>query len=104
MSRKIAVGLGAIVLLGAATISASNAHEAYVTYEIYDERCPDTYCGNRAYPDPYIPAGFRFSSGYKGAEYYRRNSWYDQRIARPRTVKVRVQHRHYAQTRRLITK
>ena len=104
MSRTIALGFGAALLLGAATIPASQAHEVYVTQEVYDERCPDTYCGNRAYPDPYIVDGFRGSSGYKGAEYYRRNSWYDQRLARPRTVKVYLQHDHVRPERRLITK
>jgi hypothetical protein len=104
MSRKIALGLGAALFLGAATISAPQAHEVYAKVEVYDEHCPDTYCGNRAYPDPYIRDGFRHSPGYRGAEYYRRNSWYDQRLARPRTVKVRLQHQHQPQELRLITK
>ena len=95
MSRKISVGLWVALLLGAGTVTAP-AHEAYLSYEVYDELCPDTYCGHRAYPDPFIWDGYRFfEGGYKGADYYRRTSWYKQRLARPRVVKVYVPHQHY---------
>ncbi|MDX6806018.1 hypothetical protein [Terrihabitans rhizophilus] len=107
MSRHVTVGLGAALMFGAMGVTASQAHEVYVVQEVYDEFCPDTYCGQRAYPDPYIKDGFRHSEGYKGAAYYERNSWYSRRLARPEVVKVHVEHAHpdrVVRTRRIITK
>jgi hypothetical protein len=95
MSRKIAVGLGAGVLLALGTATAVQAHDLYVRYEVYDELCPDTYCGNRSFPDPLLPSGYRFADpGYKGEAYYKRTSWYRQRLARPRMVEEPVPHVH----------
>jgi hypothetical protein len=107
MTRKIAAALGLGLLFGGISVTASQAHEVFVYAEVYDEFCPDTYCGQRAYPDPYLPDGFRKSSGYKGEDYYLRNSWYKRRLARPEVVKVYVEHRHphpHRERRHLITK
>jgi hypothetical protein len=79
MSRKPGLALQVAILMGAGLLAAPDASASII--------CPDTYCGQRAYADPYIWDGFRGSKGYRGAEFYGR-SWYLLRTLRPVYVPV----------------
>lgn len=41
----------------------------------YEPHPADTYLGQRAYPDPLLPDGWKISRGYLGREHYGK-SWY----------------------------
>jgi hypothetical protein len=75
MSRKLGEALRVAILMGTGLLAAPHASASSLL-------CPDTYCGQRAYADPYIWDGFRGSKGYRGVEFYGR-SWYLLRTLRP---------------------
>ncbi len=81
MSRKPGLALQVAILMGAGLLATPAAAGGAPPI------CPDTYCGLRAYPDPYIWDGYRYiwpgySRGYKGPEFYGR-SFYLIKTLRP---------------------
>ena len=86
MSRKLALALQVAIVMAAGFPTVAGAAEPGGVY------CPDSYCGQRKYADPYIWDGWRISKGYLGAEHYGR-SWYLLRTLRPRYIETHL-HRH----------